>query len=76
VKDIFHLLEADFNPLELCTKLAPLLEKLPGLNAEVSSSSTQATMLHLGCTLSVWLLAAWTLTKLCGTQCCAGGMKC
>ena len=76
MKDIFHLLEADFNPLELCTKLAPLLEKLPGLNAEVSGSSTSEAMLHQSCTLSFRPLAAWTLTKLCGTQCCAGGMKC
>lgn len=47
---MFHLLEADFNPLELCTKLAPLLEKLPGLNAEVSVSRNlklSAPKLHL-----------------------------
>lgn len=70
VKDIFHLLEADFNPLELCTKLAPLLEKLPALNAEVSSRScTQqsCSMLHerhISCILAIRSLASisWVVT--------------
>ncbi len=43
MKDIFQLLEADFNPLELCSRLAPLLEALPGLNAELSSSAPVQT---------------------------------
>jgi len=43
VKDIFQLLEAHFNPLELCSRLAPLLEALPGLNAELSSSAPVQT---------------------------------
>lgn len=43
VKDIFHLLEADFNPLELCAKLAPLLEKLPGLGAQLSPAAPVQT---------------------------------
>lgn len=43
MKDIFHLLEADFNPLELCSKLAPLLEKLPGLNTHLSSAAPVQT---------------------------------
>lgn len=42
MKDIFHLLEADFNPLELCSRLAPLLETLPGLGSELSSSAPVA----------------------------------
>jgi len=39
VKDIFALLESDFNPLELCARLAPLLEKLPGLTAALSPAA-------------------------------------
>ena len=72
MKDIFHLLEADFNPLELCTKLAPLLEKLPALNAEVRSNDIlqsccssndnpySSSMLHDICTLAFCSLACIT----------------
>jgi hypothetical protein len=59
VKDVFHLLEADFNPLELCTKLAPLLEKLPALNAQVCSSRTWLEIVKywLWCFTSIaWLI--------------------
>ena len=42
VKEIYALLEADFNPLELCSKLAPLLEKLPGLDAQLSPAAPVA----------------------------------
>lgn len=39
VKDVFAALEVEFNPLELCSKLAPLLEALPGLTATLSPAA-------------------------------------
>ncbi len=39
VRDIFALLEADFSPLELCQRLAPLLDKLPGLTTALSPAA-------------------------------------
>lgn len=36
---IHALLEADFVPLELCARLAPLLEALEGLNKPLSAAS-------------------------------------
>ena len=36
---IHALLEADFVPLELCARLAPLLDALEGLNRPLSSAS-------------------------------------
>jgi hypothetical protein len=39
VAQIHALLEADFVPLELCARLAPLLEALEGLNKPLSAAS-------------------------------------
>ena len=39
IKRIYGLLESEFVPLELCHKLAPLLEKLEGLTQPMSSAS-------------------------------------
>ena len=36
VKQIYGLLEADFTPLELCHRLAPLLQALESVNKEMS----------------------------------------
>lgn len=36
VKQLFVLLESEFNPLQLCKVVAPLLEKLQALNQGVS----------------------------------------
>ena len=36
VKQIYSLLEADFTPLELCQRLAPLLESLENTNKQMS----------------------------------------
>ena len=36
VKQIYSLLEADFTPLELCQRLAPLLEKLETVTESLS----------------------------------------
>lgn len=39
VRQIHGLLEADFNPLQLCKQLAPLIEKLSSLDAPLSGAS-------------------------------------
>ncbi|KAL4448023.1 hypothetical protein ABPG75_005242 [Micractinium tetrahymenae] len=39
VKQLFVLLESEFNPLQLCKVVAPLLEKLQALNQPVSATS-------------------------------------
>ncbi len=39
VRQIHGLLEADFNPLQLCKQLAPLIEKLSSLDAPLSAAS-------------------------------------
>ena len=39
VKQVFGLLESDFNPLQLCKVVAPLLDSLPTLNQPVSGAS-------------------------------------
>lgn len=39
VKQLFVLLESDFNPLQLCKVVAPLLEKLQALNQAVSGEA-------------------------------------
>ena len=39
VKQLYAVLEQDFSPLQLCRKLAPLLEQLDGLNKPLSSAS-------------------------------------
>ena len=36
VRQIYSLLEADFTPLELCQRLAPLLEKLETITESMS----------------------------------------
>lgn len=36
VRQIYSLLEADFTPLELCQRLAPLLEKLETITKSMS----------------------------------------
>lgn len=36
VKQIYSLLEADFTPLELCQRLAPLLESLENTTKQMS----------------------------------------
>ena len=42
VKQVFGLLESDFNPLQLCKVVAPLLDSLPTLNQPVSGASWAA----------------------------------
>lgn len=42
VRAIHTLLESDFNPLELCKKLTPLLESLTALTKPMSSASPVA----------------------------------
>ena len=39
VRQIHGLLEAEFNPLQLCKQLAPLIEKLSSLDAPLSQAS-------------------------------------
>lgn len=39
VKDVFAALEGEFDPLQLCTRLGPLLDALPGLTATLSSAA-------------------------------------
>jgi translation initiation factor 3 subunit A len=39
VKDVFAALEGEFDPLQLCTRLGPLLDALPGLTASLSSAA-------------------------------------
>lgn len=39
VRAIHGLLEAEFNPLQLCKRLAPLIEKLAKLDAPLSAAS-------------------------------------
>ncbi|PSC76450.1 eukaryotic translation initiation factor 3 subunit A-like [Micractinium conductrix] len=39
VKQLYGLMESDFNPLQLCKVVAPLLESLQGLNQAVSGAS-------------------------------------
>jgi translation initiation factor 3 subunit A len=39
VKQLFSLLESDFNPLQLCKVVAPLLEQLNALNQPVTGAS-------------------------------------
>jgi len=39
VRTAYELLTADFNPLELCKKLAPLLEAIQGISAPMSPAS-------------------------------------
>lgn len=46
VRQIYSLLEADFTPLELCQRLAPLLQKLETVT-ESMSGMTPLLMLHL-----------------------------
>lgn len=38
VRQIYSLLEADFTPLELCQRLAPLLEKLETVTEAMSGT--------------------------------------
>jgi hypothetical protein len=68
VKQIYGLLESDFNPLQLCKVVAPLLEALPALNQPVSgkrnrreaeaaaeafpATSKAAAATHLNCLLT------------------------
>ena len=39
IKHILSLMESEFTPLQLCHKLAPLLEKLPHLATNLSAAS-------------------------------------
>lgn len=39
MRQICALLEADFSPLELCSQIGPLLDKLESLNSTLSSAS-------------------------------------
>ncbi len=39
VRAIYTMLETDFNPLELCRRLAPLLDQLEALTKPMSSAS-------------------------------------
>ena len=39
VRQILGLLESDFNPLQLCKQLGPLIEKLSTLDAPLSAAS-------------------------------------
>ncbi len=58
VKQIFGLLEADFNPLQLCKVVAPLLDKLKELNQTVSGESA-AEQERSGCECGAELPGAW-----------------
>ena len=40
VKDLYHLLEHEFFPLDLATKLQPLLNKISKLGGKLSSASS------------------------------------
>lgn len=39
IKQIYHLVESELNPLELCKRLAPLLAALEGLDKPLSGAS-------------------------------------
>ena len=47
VKQLYGLMESDFNPLQLCKVVAPLLESLQGLNQAVSGA-------HCACCAVEW----------------------
>jgi hypothetical protein len=50
VKQLYGLLESDFNPLQLCKVVAPLLERLAELNQPVSSECQGCpTGMHMRC---------------------------
>ena len=45
VKQIYSLLEADFTPLELCQKLAPLLEQLETVTKSMSGGCLETSVI-------------------------------
>eukprot|EP00239_Pterosperma_sp_CCMP1384_P002815 CAMPEP_0197846884 /NCGR_PEP_ID=MMETSP1438-20131217/4694_1 /TAXON_ID=1461541 /ORGANISM="Pterosperma sp., Strain CCMP1384" /LENGTH=1059 /DNA_ID=CAMNT_0043458663 /DNA_START=84 /DNA_END=3263 /DNA_ORIENTATION=- len=42
VKELFHLLETEFHPLDLCQRVKPLLEKLSSYDEEAAAASAAA----------------------------------
>ena len=62
VRQIYSLLEADFTPLELCQRLAPLLEKLETVTEPMSGMLTLLACLKFSCAEAAAVTAMACLT--------------